>query len=515
MRQLLLLLAAALAQAQPASIEGTVVNSITGEAVPRAAVLLVVDGKEPEPVFTDGEGRFRVQGLAAGRYVLRARKRGYLEAGEGGSAALRVTLEAGQSRAGLVCKLAPYGVISGRVFDEYGEPAEGAMVNACELRRRMVHCRASGEANDRGEYRLTGLAPGAYLVVGSYTPPRGLYPATANGRREAYTPTFYQQGTDPSSAQRVAVDAGAESAGIDVPMLKVPMAKVTGRVVGPNGEGVKNYSLRVVGADFSMGTIGRTRTGADGTFELSNLPPGTWRVFATVREPGKDPVSGSATVAVNGEDVEGLLVRIPASFPVTGNLVLEGGGTPDWSKSKVYLVPVDAAAGGTVSRAAKVSKEGSFTIEATPGRYRVGGEEPPGAYLASVRLGANELREREADLTAGAPAALTVIYRTDGATLRCAVEPSDTLRSVNVVLLPAEEALRRPGLVRVEGLGTGTEVEFTAVRPGEYLAAAVEDGDYELLWLGEVPQTVLDSAVKLKLEHRGSHRIVVKPVKAP
>ena len=160
-----LLVMAALAHTQPASIEGTVVNSITGEAVPRAAVLLVVDGKEPEPVFTDGEGRFRMEGLAAGRYVLRARKRGYLEAGAGGAAALRVTLEAGQSRAGLVVKLLPYGVISGRVFDEYGEPAEGAEVSACVQRRRYLQCRSGAEANDRGEYRITGLAPGSFVVV--------------------------------------------------------------------------------------------------------------------------------------------------------------------------------------------------------------------------------------------------------------------------------------------------------------------------------------------------------------
>lgn len=514
MRLLLLLLATALAQAQTGSVEGTVVNSVTGEVVPHAAVLLVVEGKDPEPVFTDGEGRFRIEGLVAGRYVLRARKRGYLEAREGGEAALRVTVEAGRAKGGLVVKLRPYGVISGRVFDEYGEPAEGATVNVCVPRRNLMNCQVGTEANDRGEYRLTGLAPGAYVVVGSYAPPRGLYPAAANGRREAYAPTFYPQGVEPSSAQRVEVSAGAETAGIDVRMLKVPLANVRGRVVGPYGEGVKSFKLSVAGADFRMWTNAGTRTGDDGVFEVSNLAPGAWRVFATVREPGTDPVSGSAAVVVNGQDVEGLLVRIPASVPVTGNLVLEGGGMPDWSRSKVYLVPVDLAAGGTVSRAAKLSKEGSFTIEAPPGRYRVGGEEPPGAYLASVRLGANEVREREVDLTAGASVALTVIYRTDGATLRCAVQPGDTVREVNVVLLPAEEALRRSGLVRVEGLGTGTETEFKAVRPGEYLVAAVEDGDYGSLWQGEIPQAVLDAAVKLRLEPRGSHHVMLKPVKA-
>lgn len=513
MRLLLLLLATALAQAQTGSVEGTVVNSVTGEVVPHAAVLLVVEGKDPEPVFTDGEGRFRIEGLVAGRYVLRARKRGYLEAREGGEAALRVTVEAGKARDGLVCRLRPYGVISGRVFDEYGEPAEGAEVSACVPRRGDVRCRSGAEANDRGEYRITGLAPGSYVVVGTYRAGAGLYPTTVNGRAEAYASTFYPRGLDSSSAQTVELGVGAETAGIDVRMLKVVMAKVRGRVTGPDGEGVQNFNVSVRGQDFRMEEMGRVRAGPDGAFEICDLPPGTWSVSASVRDAGHDPAVGSATVAVNGEDVEGVVIRIPARFPVAGQLAMEGGGAKDWSRVKLHLIPVDAA-GGAVSRAARVNSDGSFTIEATPGRYRVGSDEPPGAYLAAVRLGGIELPVREVDLTAGASAPLKIIYRTDGGTLNCAVETGETVRSVNVVLLPAEEALRRPGLVRVKGLGEGTEVEFKQVPPGEYLAVAVEDGDYGALWEGEIPPVALEAAVKVRVEPRGSQRIVLKPVKA-
>lgn len=505
MRVLLMLMLGVCAWGQTGAVEGTVVNSVTGEVVPRAAVLLSEEGKDAEPVFTDGEGRFRVEGLAAGRYVVRARKRGYLEVREGGEAAMRVTVEAGKVRGGLVVKLRPYGVISGRVFDEYGEPAEGATVNACLLRRRVVLCRGGAETNDRGEYRMTGLAPGAYLVVGHYAPPRGLYPAAANGRREAYTPTFYPQGVEPSSAQRVEVGAGAETAGIDVRMLKVATANVRGRVVGPDGEGVKNFSLRVDGAEISMGTIVPTRIGADGLFEVRNLAPGAWRLMATTPDS-----SGSATVTVNGEDVEGLLIRLPASIAVAGQAVAEEGGAVEWDQRRLWLAHVE----GESSRAAKMARDGSFRLEVAPGRYRVGGDAPPGAYLAAVRVGANESRVLEVDLGSGAPAALKVIYRMDGGTVRCAVEAGETVREINVVLLPAEAALRRPGLVHVEGLGTGTETEFKAVRPGEYLVAAVEDGDYALLSEGEIPQAVLDAAVKLKVDARGSHRVALKPVKA-
>lgn len=49
-------------------------------------------------------------------------------------------------------------------------------MSACVQRRGYVQCRAGAEANDRGEYRITGLAPGAYLVVGTYKPEAGLYP---------------------------------------------------------------------------------------------------------------------------------------------------------------------------------------------------------------------------------------------------------------------------------------------------------------------------------------------------
>jgi hypothetical protein len=504
MRTLLLMLVAVGARAQTGSIEGMVVNSVTGDVVPRAAVLVIEEGREPEPVFSDGEGRFRMEGLAARIYVVRARKRGYLEAGQGGESALRVTVEAGKAKGGVVVKLRPYGVISGRVFDEYGEPAEGATVNACVLRRRMMHCVGAAETNDRGEYRMTGLAPGAYLLVGTYAPPRGLYPAAANGRREAYTPTFYPQGVERASGQKVEVAAGAETAGIDLRMLKVAMATVRGRVVGADGEGLKSYGLRVDGAEVSMGTIVPTRLGSDGTFEVRDLAPGAWGLTVTTPD-----TSVSATVTVNGQDVEGVLIRLSAVVPVSGQVAVEGGAAVDWEQRKLWLAEVDWA----LSRTAKMARDGSFRVSVPPGRYRVIGDGPPGAYLASVRAGATESRVLEVDLTSGAPASLKVIYRMDGGRVRCAVEAGETVREINMVLLPAEAALRRPGMIRVEGLGTGTEAEFTAVRPGEYLVAAVEAGDYELLSDGEIPQAALDAAVKLKVDARGSHHVVLKPVK--
>ena len=76
-----------LAQAAPAvapvtayRIAGTVVNAVTEEPVRRAtvAVLSETNREVIESVVTDNEGRFSLEGLAAGKYPLTASKRGFL-----------------------------------------------------------------------------------------------------------------------------------------------------------------------------------------------------------------------------------------------------------------------------------------------------------------------------------------------------------------------------------------------------------------------------------------------------
>src|SRR5207249_4210573 len=65
-------------------------------------------------------------------------------------------------------KLVRAGIISGRVFEVDGRPAVGMTVQAYVERktfdRHALLPIAATQTNDRGEYRLFGLAPASYIV---------------------------------------------------------------------------------------------------------------------------------------------------------------------------------------------------------------------------------------------------------------------------------------------------------------------------------------------------------------
>ena len=83
---------------------------------------------------TDGEGRYRIADLPAGRYFLAANKAGYVSAQYGqrrpNEPGTAVQLSDGQSMTGVNLALPRGGVIAGRVIDEFGEPIARASVQA-------------------------------------------------------------------------------------------------------------------------------------------------------------------------------------------------------------------------------------------------------------------------------------------------------------------------------------------------------------------------------------------------
>lgn len=112
----------------PCTLQGSVVDSISGQPVPHALVKLTAPS--PRAALTDSAGRFQFEGLPAGSVTLEAVKPGYL--GNDGFVPWsgRVTpFQLGPDAAPTLLKLTPEGVISGQVSDENGEPLEGFTVS--------------------------------------------------------------------------------------------------------------------------------------------------------------------------------------------------------------------------------------------------------------------------------------------------------------------------------------------------------------------------------------------------
>jgi hypothetical protein len=205
--------------AQSATVEGRVVNSITGDPVRRAHIALRPAAAPSETSATaigDASGHFVLKSLKPGKYFLEATRNGFLssydmDAGSGQSSSVPLVVTAGQTLKGVVVKLTPPGVIAGRILAEDGEPLPNAVAMAVSSAPSSSLSSPSSSAvregqpavvnrvyaNDLGEYRLYGLPPGRYWVT-----------ATCRSGKNAYTQTYYPRALTRAAA--TALDLGPE-----------------------------------------------------------------------------------------------------------------------------------------------------------------------------------------------------------------------------------------------------------------------------------------------------------------
>jgi len=135
-------IAVVLAQAVPApsipasvGVTGRVVNSLNGDAVAKAVVIL--RAHDPEHSLsnadeTDAQGHFSIPDIEPGEYAIAVERAGFVleSTGAAGAPGRTIEIDAGQPRNDLTLLVSPLGVIAGRVIDAEGEPARGARVNA-------------------------------------------------------------------------------------------------------------------------------------------------------------------------------------------------------------------------------------------------------------------------------------------------------------------------------------------------------------------------------------------------
>src|SRR5262245_19593173 len=122
-------------QPRPASsIAGVVVKIGTSEPVAKAVVELTRSGSEPVATATGSDGTFEFRNLAPGQYKVGVSRTGYLNGAYGqrgpNGAGTTVTLAPGQVINDLRISLIPSGAISGRVYDDTGDPLANVSVRA-------------------------------------------------------------------------------------------------------------------------------------------------------------------------------------------------------------------------------------------------------------------------------------------------------------------------------------------------------------------------------------------------
>ena len=156
--------------------------------------------------LADGEGRFSLP-APSGRFVVVANKTGYAR-------------EPIQVTAGVPIEIAlqPAAAISGRVIDENGDPVLGARVvverlQDADLRRTTL---GAFEPDDRGEYRVGGLAA-ATVIVSVTISGEPVVVQTGNQIfvRSSLRRIFFPNAAGDDGAERMMLKPGDERGGVD------------------------------------------------------------------------------------------------------------------------------------------------------------------------------------------------------------------------------------------------------------------------------------------------------------
>ena len=399
-----------------ASIRGRVINATSGVPVRRASIRATSANNQGESegrsATTDDNGGFELRDLPAGRWTLRAAKPGYVEQQFGQRSALAsadpITLVEGQKFVADF-RLTRGGAISGHILDEFGDPVAGANVSAMRLQataqgQRMSRTGTSVPSDDTGAYRIYGLPPGNYYVsvndpsaarmmvfsspdgstvrVDSVIEAASFTLATNEGTtRTSYAPTYYPGTANLAEAQRLTLGLGEERPGITLTIVPARAARITGRVMSANGAPLRATVSLLGPLNQSFSASGGRNGSSDGTFTLTNVPPGNYTLNVLGPNVGSAPPEvASMPVVVNGEDIIGLTVVTGSGANIQGTIVAENGGRLPASRIRVTASSAQGNPATWTPRA-EVNENGTFALEGMLGVYTLRFESLPAGWL--------------------------------------------------------------------------------------------------------------------------------------
>lgn len=477
------------------SISGLVLRSGTNEPVRKAQVdLYPIDGQRSSyRAVADGSGHFLIQAIEPGRYHLRVSRIGYLtqsygEDSSGGPGAV-LTLAAGPKMLDLIFRMIPWGVISGRVTDEYGGPTSGAEVVALRSHmhngQRRLSVDNSVETNDIGEYRLYGLAKGHYYIRVGYseghTPDHPIAAA-----QMGYVPIFYPGTPDVTRAVAVEMSSGQEVPSVDFSLFPASAVRIHGSLYNailskpangccvflePRDSNIDFSALRGPGYTLDLG----------GKFEINGVVPGSYTLIASALIEGKIHYAHLA-VEVGKTDLDGLKLVIMPRLSLTGRVVVEGHVPVALSALHVYLEGPDPDPSYT--HPADVKPDGTYKLaDISLGTYEIGVfGEPPEAFLKSAKINGQDILNAKLDVsTGGSLGPIEVVLSSAGHQLDGMVIDKDDvpISGASVVLIPS--GTRRSLYRLYKDVTTDQYGKFVlrGIAPGDYKVFAWKDVEHD------------------------------------
>jgi len=516
---LVLFCACAVAQ----TVEGNVINSVTGNGIPGMQVEIRRSGLRTDySTTTTAQGHFVIEGVPAGTYTASFSSPDYALSGE--PSVFPVT--AGGTPAKLEVRMVPLARISGRVVDGRGDGVANA-------RLELIGARLLDEGtDDTGKFEFR-LLPGGYTL--SVVPPIGLKPPNRepdNDRVMAWTRTFYPGVSLPEAASKIVAQPGRVISGIELKLQAVPVHAVRGVLLNPDGTPAPKVAITL--SEEIVQPAHRAESGSEGAFEFPAVVDGEWRLAAAVENNGVK-LQAMQWIEMAGCELEGVKLRLSPPFTMRGQVVMETPkGMPAPNMPSVSLVaragrigreawtanwmlrpemhfveplPTNAPGGDATKQihgeildsflftgaiSARPDAGGNFSLQNVyPGSYRIVPMPPPPLpyYLDAVRVGETDLGGQEVELSSEA-VSVTVEYKTNGGAVGGTVEKC---ASGPVLLVPQDTSRQWLGFLRAARCDSNDRYGIAGVRPGEYYALAFAgDGP-----LPELDRGLLNQASKV------------------
>ena len=457
-----------------ARVAGRIVDSISGDAAPKAAVIL--RAHDPEHAWsygdeTDAQGHFSISAIEPGEYTIAVERAGFTleSAGAAGAPGPTVKIAAGQSLNDLNLRVVPLGVIAGQVVDSEGEPARAARVEVLRYvysgGKKQLRTLAGARSGDRGDFRLFGLRAGTYYL-------------RATGRQVAPfelddkgTVTYYPGTADSSRAAPIELRAGEQTRGIDIRLQSSGAYTIRFKV--PPGIRFSPTESHLFNSQGSLPTEGGT---SRSEVFFGNVPPGSYEALFTALQADKSRSYARRHVEVTNADVDGGTLNFVPGATITGTVLIEGGTLPGLARLNIRLLS-DFREIPQYNASTGIKPDASFTFEAiAPVAYDISINRVEGVYLKAVRMGNQPLTQPRID-AAEKLEPLTVVLGADVGELEGVVRnsKSDLVPRARVDAIPDGDHTRRPDFYRTTFSDEKGRFKIKDLPPGQYQMFAWEN----------------------------------------
>lgn len=308
------------------AITGRVINE-NGQPLPNAAVSVRAFNslESGRSTTTDGEGNFQVSGLDPVAYLVSASLPAYATPARDPEMIQPTYYRVGDS---VRLELLKGGVITGNVTTSTGEPVVVVRVRAYMIRDsngqppRYGRPFTERSTDDRGVYRIYGLAPGTYVVSAGGA---GNFSGYNRNAYDTDTPTYAPSSTR-DNATEITVHTGEETANVDIRYRGESGHVVSGIASGQGALAPSGFTI--VLSSISNGAsqwinTSYQRPGSRG-FAFYGIADGDYDVTAESFIPGGEwAVSEHRRIKVRGTDITGIELNTTPLGSIIGRVVLE------------------------------------------------------------------------------------------------------------------------------------------------------------------------------------------------